>query len=73
MTDPEGIDTTNRFAVGVSARDVVALKLALRLPPDDALNLAAWLVAMAEAVTTLNDQTSARERFNAILEAVLVS
>jgi len=71
MTDPEGIDTTNRFAVG--DREIVVLKLALRLPPDDALNLAAWLVAMAEALTTLNDQTSARERFNAILEAVLVS
>ncbi len=63
------VDTANRFMVGL-AGDGIAIRgsaqlirgLARRpLSKDDALNLAAWLVAMADPTD---------ERFPAILQAV---
>lgn len=47
------IDTLNRFMVGLQGRDVVTLRaLPSRFSPDDAMNLAAWLVSMAEMDAT---------------------
>ena len=54
------IDTTNRFFVGVQGDAVVLLRPVQRLSKDDALNLAAYLVAL----TDMNNE------FPAILEAV---
>jgi hypothetical protein len=42
------IDTTNRFGVGVNGALIVVIRGGLTLSRDDALNLAAWLVALAD-------------------------
>lgn len=57
------IDTTNKFMVAVQGDDVVMLKpLPPRMSPDDALLLAAYLVALAEY--------RANHQFQAVLDAV---
>lgn len=45
------IDTTNRFGVGARGDFIILMKFGVRLSVDDAYNLAAYLVAMAESVT----------------------
>jgi len=43
------IDTANRFMVGVFRDDLVFLRpVPQKLSKDDALNLAAWIVALAD-------------------------
>lgn len=42
------IDTTNKFMVGLQGDQLVVMRPIQRLSTDDALNLAAYLVAMAE-------------------------
>lgn len=44
----EPIDTTNRFLVGVQGEQIAILKLGRSMSKDDALNLAAYLVALAD-------------------------
>ncbi len=63
---PETIDTLNRFMVAGSGDKVAVLGLrpGQLLTTDEALILAAWLVAVAGAN---------RNRFNAILNAVLAT
>jgi hypothetical protein len=57
------IDTLNRFAVSAqNGRVVIVLFPWVPLSPDDALLLAAWLVAIAEP--------TASQPFAAVLEAV---
>lgn len=58
-------DATNRYLVGMHGEDVVILRPPLRgehLTRSDALNLAAYLVALADP---------AQEEFAAMLKAVL--
>lgn len=42
------MDITNRYAVGIKDADVIIFFPPYRLSPDDALMLAAYLVAMAK-------------------------
>lgn len=58
-------DTTNRFLLGVTVGGKIGPLKPIRWPldSDDALNLAAWLVAM----------TAEHERFDKLLLAVLES
>lgn len=59
------IDTTNRFAVGLRGDDeIIVLRLGQRLTREDALNLAAYLVAVAD---------SSRKDFDRLLAAVLAT
>ena len=53
-------DTGNHFTVETQGNDLVSLRLGLRLSKTEAMNLAAWLVALADD----NDE------FPALLEAV---
>lgn len=46
MSEP--IDTDNLEAVGLRGDDIVILRRGIRLSRDQALNLAAWLVALAD-------------------------
>ena len=65
-TAAEEIDTANDCFVGTSAGDIVFPligALSGRIPPDKALRLAAWIVAMA-------DDSAGHERFLAVLGAV---
>jgi len=42
------MDTANKFFVGMQGDDIVFVKpVPQRLAPEDALNLAAWIVALA--------------------------
>lgn len=54
------IDTANRFLVGARGDDLVILRFARSVTKEEALNLAAWLVALADS----------KGEFPAILEAV---
>ena len=57
------IETANKFLVGVRGdNELTILKLGCKMKPDDALNLAAWLVALAE--------DNASYKFEEILKAV---
>lgn len=57
------IDTLNKYGVGMSgARINMLMPPRGTMSPDDALNLAAWLVAMAEGMTNTE--------FTDVLEAV---
>lgn len=63
---PEDIDTRNDFGVAINAGNgniVVLLHDRLRrdISPEEALNLAAWLVTLADPL---------QKRFPAVLEAV---
>jgi hypothetical protein len=56
----DGIDTTNKFLVGANPanrtiRIVGAPLLHRELTPEDAVNLAAWLVAVAEVMERAPD------------------
>lgn len=63
------IDTTNQFAVGVRG-DVVAILHEHRwLTPEQAINLAAWLVANAGVILE-DSRDELRERFLKTLDAV---
>ena len=43
------MDTTNKFLVGLHGNDLVLMRrVPQRLSVDDAMNLAAWLVALAD-------------------------
>jgi len=42
------IDVQNKFLVGMAADDITILMMARRLSKPDALNLAAWIVALAD-------------------------
>ena len=42
------IDVQNKFLVGMAADDITILMMAKRLSKQDALNLAAWIVALAD-------------------------
>jgi hypothetical protein len=57
------IDTTNKFMVGMTARDefVMIMLPVRRIPKVDALNLAAYIVALADPLG---------EEFSKVLEAV---
>jgi hypothetical protein len=44
------INTVNRFGVGLRGENVIVMKFGARLSVEDAYNLAAYLVAMAEAI-----------------------
>ncbi len=60
------IDTANRFFVGRGSADINITNTAMLMRPlstEDALNLAAWLVAV----------TGKEDRFQAILKAVLAT
>lgn len=65
------IDVTNKFGVGVRRKTVVILRWGQQLSADDAMNLAAYLVAMAEAIAgeTPDDLSGARD-FDAWLNAI---
>ncbi len=59
--ETEQIDTQNKFMVGINGNDIVIMRLAqARLSQADALNLAAWLVALADH----------GDRFDKLLQAV---
>lgn len=54
-------DTLNKFMVGISGARITFLRpVPHTISMDDALNLAAWLVALADG----------RDKFPAVLEAV---
>lgn len=61
---PAPIDTTNKFAVGICVRgsgpQVSILRLGVFLTSEEAVNLAAWLVAMS----------STEEHFHEVLQAI---
>lgn len=44
----EDLDAANHFFVGVQGDKIVTLRGSLRLSRDEALNLAAWLVVLAD-------------------------
>lgn len=46
MSDP--IDTTNKFIVSAQGDDLLILRAVSRITQEDALNLAAYLVALSE-------------------------
>lgn len=50
MPQPEEIETLNRFLVGIQGDNVVIGRFAPRLTRNDAILLAAYLVAMADVV-----------------------
>lgn len=57
----EEIDTANKFMVGATSGDRIAIiKIGLNLSRADALNLAAWLVTLADH----------EDRFPALLETI---
>lgn len=59
------VDTFNRFLVGSHGEEVVMLvRVPQRLAREDALNLAAWLVAITDP---------AGDDFRAVLDAVLAT
>jgi hypothetical protein len=65
------IDTTNRFGVGVRGQNVIVMKFGSRMSHDDAMNLAAYLVAMAETISGESPDTySGETSFDAWLNAV---
>lgn len=65
------IDATNKQMVAVRGDKIVILAYGRTLTPDDAMNLAAWLVAMAEAVRTVHaDDFDPSEEFDMWLQAV---
>ena len=45
------IDVTNKFMVGLQQEDVCIMLPSRRMPRQDALNLAAWLVRIADPDT----------------------
>ena len=47
----EPIDVMNKFAVGLQQEDVCIMLPSRRMPREDALNLAAWLVRIADPDT----------------------
>ena len=57
------IDTSNKFFVAAQGDQIVIMRPAQRISHDEALNLAAWLVALADR----------DDKFPALLEAVLGS
>lgn len=48
MCDVDPIETFNRYGVGRRGARIVIMGLRAELSKDEALNLAAWLVALAE-------------------------
>lgn len=64
-------DTANLFAVSVRGTDVVVLKWGRLLTVQEALNLAAWLVACSDAAALADGHNAAREQFSRLLDAVL--
>lgn len=65
------IDATNRFAVGVRKNKVIVLKWGRELTHDEAMNLAAWLVASAEVISSeVADEFSGQSDFDAWRNAV---
>lgn len=64
------INTINRFAVGVRGDEVVIMAFGRRLGYDEAMNLAAWLVATAEVIALSADEFSGETNFDAWLNAV---
>jgi hypothetical protein len=65
------IDTTNRFGVGARGEWVIIMKFGARISHDDAMNLAAYLVAMAETISgDAPDTFSGETNFDAWLNAV---
>lgn len=66
----EPVDTTNYFAVGVRGDGIVILKWGRLLTVPQALNLAAWLVANAEAIAVSADEFSGQTDFDTYLQAV---
>lgn len=65
------IDTTNKFGVGVRGNNVVVLKWGRVLTFDEAMNLAAYIVATAEAVAGREaDMFSGETDFDTWLNAV---
>lgn len=65
------IDSTNRFAVAVKGTKIVILAFGRVLEYDEAMNLAAWLVASADALAVLGgDEFSGETDFDAWLNAV---
>ena len=45
---PDPIDTTNKFIVSAQGNDVIILRAVSLITQEDALNLAAYLVALSE-------------------------
>lgn len=64
------IDTTNKFLVAVHGDDVVIVNPRRRMDKDDALNLAAWLVALAGGLPPVIEGEQTKARFDAVYEAV---
>lgn len=61
------IDTTNRYMVGAKGRQVaIMLPPAMPISRADALNLAAWLAVIAEALPADDDAPD----FDAVREAI---
>lgn len=64
------IDVTNKFGVGVRGPNVIVMKFGARISYDDAMNLAAYLVAMAETISATTDDFSGEVDFDRWLNAV---
>lgn len=64
--EQETIDTTNKFGVGVRGETVIVFKHQSALSTDDALLLAAYLVAMADVI----GPDKGRDQFNKVYEAI---
>ena len=63
----DAVDTSNKFMVGIGEEDVVFMKpLPPRIPKSDALNLAAYIVALADPDTGNEDG-----EFDKLLTAIL--
>ena len=64
IREDDKMDTTNKFLVGVQG-DSVIVGLAMqttRISPEDAFNLAAWLVVMAETTALLQGDALLRRK-----------
>jgi hypothetical protein len=46
------IDATNKFMVGMNGDSIVVVNFERRMSKKDALNLAAWIVALADPMET---------------------
>ena len=55
------VDASNRFLVGMQGEEIVIFAVGRRLSHDDALNLAAWIVTLADPLG---------EEFAEVLKAV---
>lgn len=58
----EEIDTSNKFLVGINRDLIIVMMIRQTMSKDEALNLAAWLVALADPEGN---------KFKALLEAVM--